>query len=246
VQLQIGRQDTHNLPKIIINTTMKACSKCKETKDSTEFNKSKSASDGLRSECRCCQSIYSKKYYPKNKGAVAARSKKWREENKDTVSAYHKQYRIENKQSLAAKAKIYNEENKEKIKETKHKYKGRRNSMRRKRYANDRNYRTITVMRTRMNKVLAGVSKSKPMLELLGCSLDHFHFHIEQQFTDGMTWDNRGDWHYDHIQPCSSFDQDDPKQQEICWHYTNYQPMWAEDNISKHAKIIPEHQVNLI
>jgi hypothetical protein len=61
-----------------------------------------------------------------------------------------------------------------------------------------------------------------------------------------MTWDNYGEWHMDHIQPCASFDQTDPEQQKICWHYTNYQPLWAEDNLRKSDTIINEHQTKLL
>ena len=51
-----------------------------------------------------------------------------------------------------------------------------------------------------------------------------------------MTQKNYGEWHVDHIKPCASFDLTDPKQQEICFHYTNLQPLWAIDNIKKGSK----------
>ena len=54
-----------------------------------------------------------------------------------------------------------------------------------------------------------------------------------------MTWENHGryGWHIDHIMPCSSFDLTDPEQQKKCFHYTNLQPLWAHENMSKGAKI---------
>jgi hypothetical protein len=57
-------------------------------------------------------------------------------------------------------------------------------------------------------------------------------------FTEGMSWDNYGEWHIDHILPCSSFDLADIEQQKICFNYKNLQPLWAEDNLRKGAKII--------
>ena len=57
--------------------------------------------------------------------------------------------------------------------------------------------------------------------------------YLELQFTDGMTWENRGNWHIDHIRPCASFDLTDPEQQKQCFHYTNLQPLWAADNLAK-------------
>jgi hypothetical protein len=59
--------------------------------------------------------------------------------------------------------------------------------------------------------------------------------HLEAQFRDGMSWDNYGryGWHIDHIIPCSSFDLTDTDQQRKCFHYTNLQPLWAHENLSK-------------
>ena len=48
-----------------------------------------------------------------------------------------------------------------------------------------------------------------------------------------MNWGNRKKWHLDHIRPCASFDLSDINQQKECFHYSNFQPLWAKDNISK-------------
>ena len=88
-------------------------------------------------------------------------------------------------------------------------------------------------MRSRMWHVLKGASKSKPTMELLGCSIDRLWIHLESQFVDGMTRENYGEWHVDHIIPCSFFDLTDPEQQKECFHYTNLQPLWAIDNLIK-------------
>ena len=53
-----------------------------------------------------------------------------------------------------------------------------------------------------------------------------------------MTKENHGFWHIDHIIPCASFNLKDPKQQTKCFHYTNLQPLWAKENLSKGAKIL--------
>ncbi len=57
-----------------------------------------------------------------------------------------------------------------------------------------------------------------------------------QQFTTGMTWENQGLWHLDHKRPCAAWDLTKPDEQAGCFHYTNYQPLWAKDNLSKGAK----------
>jgi hypothetical protein len=49
-----------------------------------------------------------------------------------------------------------------------------------------------------------------------------------------MTWENYGSWHIDHIKPFTAFDDlTDPEQQREVCHYTNLQPLWAEDNLRK-------------
>ena len=51
--------------------------------------------------------------------------------------------------------------------------------------------------------------------------------------TEGMSWENHGDWHVDHIRPCCSYDLTIEEEQKKCFHYTNLQPLWAEENLSK-------------
>ena len=58
-----------------------------------------------------------------------------------------------------------------------------------------------------------------------------------------MSWDKINLIHIDHIIPCSSFDLSDPKQQKICFHYTNLQPLWAVDNLKKGARL-DYHETN--
>ena len=74
--------------------------------------------------------------------------------------------------------------------------------------------------------------------ELIGCTVTELRQHLEDQFTNGMDWDNygRNGWHIDHIRPCASFDLSDPYQQRQCFHYSNLQPLWEADNIRKGAK----------
>lgn len=87
----------------------------------------------------------------------------------------------------------------------------------------------------------SNVSKEHPSIVYLGCTIEEFKQHIEKQFVEGMSWDNhsRGEqcWHLDHIKPLASLTDitDTNKLKEIC-HYTNYQPLWERDNLSKQDK----------
>jgi hypothetical protein len=79
-----------------------------------------------------------------------------------------------------------------------------------------------------------GYSKNSSTFEILGCSYGHFIKHIENQFLKGMTWENRNEWHIDHIVPVAS-----AKSVEDLIklnHFTNMRPIWAKDNLAKSAK----------
>lgn len=97
-----------------------------------------------------------------------------------------------------------------------------------------------TRMRKRLHQLFGRSSKSGRLVRFLGCSMPQFMNHLEMLFEPGMTWENRGrGWHVDHIRPLSSFDLTDQAQAAKACHYTNLQPLWAFDNLSKGAKTFP-------
>ena len=82
------------------------------------------------------------------------------------------------------------------------------------------------------------IEKSQTTYGSLGFSPLQLRNHLESQFVEGMSWDNMGEWHIDHIRPIASFTFDsvnDPEF-EACWALENLQPLWATDNLSKGAK----------
>ena len=76
------------------------------------------------------------------------------------------------------------------------------------------------------------------MNKCTGCSPIFLISYLESKFTEGMTWDNHGEWHIDHIIPCCSFNLENEEEQKKCFHYTNLQPLWAKDNLRKGGKIL--------
>jgi hypothetical protein len=91
-------------------------------------------------------------------------------------------------------------------------------------------------LRSRMHCALK-YPKSKSTMKLLGCDINWLRAWLEVSFKPGMTWENYGPgWHVDHIRPCASFDLSDPSQQKLCFHFTNLQPLWAEENQEKYNK----------
>lgn len=106
------------------------------------------------------------------------------------------------------------------------------------RLASDPAFKILHNLRRRMRSAINGSFKCNTTRQLLGCTTDAIRNHLEARFTKGMSWHNYGikGWHIDHIKPCASFDLTDPEEQRQCFHYTNLQPLWAEENIKKGSK----------
>lgn len=92
----------------------------------------------------------------------------------------------------------------------------------------------------RMRKALNGLKDGMSWEMLVGYNLTELKQHLEGLFTSGMTWENYGEWHIDHIKPVSSFNFDTINNEfNKCWSLDNLQPLWAKDNLSKSDKYAP-------
>lgn len=104
----------------------------------------------------------------------------------------------------------------------------------------DLNYNIGNRLRSRIAHAVrgSGVRKALKTCELVGCSLEQLRKWLESKFTEGMNWDKflSQEIHIDHAKPVDSFDLSDPDQQKVCFHFTNLQPLWARDNLSKRNK----------
>lgn len=105
--------------------------------------------------------------------------------------------------------------------------------------ARDIQHRLKGHLRSRLYKALrdAGTARNASAVQDLGCTVEQLRAYLESKFLPGMTWENRHLWHIDHIRPLASFDLTDPEQQRQACHYTNLQPLWAEDNLRKGASL---------
>ena len=143
-----------------------------------------------------------------------------------------KKYREENPEKIRATRKKHYEENRKKIRAGNKKYK-------RQRYQQDPIFRLLHNMRSGLWRCLSGRRKNSHTMQYVNMTPDELMDYLEGRFTEGMTRDNYGEWHVDHIRPLASFDFTRPDKEEqlhMAWNYTNLQPLWAADNISKGAK----------
>lgn len=165
---------------------------------------------------------------------------------------YKVKYHREHAEERIKKAKEYYEANKEKVREYKRSIRPienarkrspqarqKTNANRRAKKQSDPAWAMADRLRKRIGRAIRDYAPGRKLRktnEYLGCSMDEFMAHIQSLFLPGMNWTNRDEWHIDHIKPCALFDLMDPRQQKQCFHYTNLQPLWAQDNIRKHAK----------
>lgn len=201
---------------------MKTCSKCKNEKDFIAFAILKSSKNGYRSQCKICVKEYNKYYYSNN----IENRRKYYIDNKEHIKQSQTKYQLENMEYIRSYSKQYQIDNKEVI-----------NKYHRDRKLTDPLFKLICNTRTLIWKAVknSGYSKKSKTHEILGCSYDDFKKHLERKFTEGMTWENAGQWHIDHIYPVSL--AKDEKHIIELNHYSNLQPLWAEDNIKKSNKI---------
>jgi IS30 family transposase len=90
-------------------------------------------------------------------------------------------------------------------------------------------------LRSRMYQAVRRGTKSGSAVRDLGCTIAELKTWIESNFVDGMSWDNWGEWHIDHVRPLASFDLTDRIQFLQACHFTNLQPLWAKDNLRKNC-----------
>ena len=148
-------------------------------------------------------------------------------------------WRARNKEILREKRLKFLEDNKERLILERKNKRYLVNKRLKERRETDINYKLTELFRFRLRREIkkCGTTKVGKYSELLGCTIEEMRTYLESLFLEGMSWDNHGVWHIDHIKPCCSFDLVDPEQQKICFHYKNLQPLWAIDNIKKGGKV---------
>lgn len=236
---------------------MKYCNKCQTQKPLDQFYVNKAKSDGRAGDCKVCVKARANAWYHSNKERAAATMKTYREENKEACVARAQAWAEENREKSRQIKAAWKKRNPETV--NRHAREGaRRNSEKQavrkkiyreanphvaraytqKRRAENPHQRVHDAMGNRFRDVLRSNKGGKSWRELAGYGVKELRAHLEKQFVDGMTWDNYGEWHIDHIRPVVSFDFEVEFEKTVraCWALTNLQPLWAIDNIKKGKK----------
>ena len=172
---------------------------------------------------------HKKEYINKNRQEINKRNTRWRKNNKEKIQKLGKKYREEHKEYI----KNYNLQNKEKINEQKR-------IKRNKRLINDPLYKLTRNIRCRIYMFFKkrNITKRNKTFEIVGCTPQELRNHIENQFTEGMNWNNYGvyGWHVDHRIPLDA-GKNEEEIYKLC-HHKNLQPLWANENLKKSNKIL--------
>jgi hypothetical protein len=206
--------------------------------------------------------IRRKSYTDKNIETIRKRGREYRKLNKEALSAKTKARRAANPEYYKSKSKIirdsrtieqieakrmydkeYKKNNKEKLQKWRidnaDKIREQKRIWSNKKASTDVTYRLKRNIRTRIRCALKPTNAYKvdKSEKLLGCSIDYFKKYFSSLFTDGMNWDKfmSADIEIDHIKPCAKFDLTQESEQRSCFHYTNLQPLWWQDNNKKGA-----------
>lgn len=160
--------------------------------------------------------IYEQKYFQKNKKRYTLNNKKWSQQNPEKNKEHQKKYRQKTTSKIKRNKKLAI-------------------------LRQDPLFRIKENMSRNMRKSLKvnNLSKKRRHWEnLVGYTIQELKKHLENLFTEGMSWNNYGAWHIDHIVPKSFFKykSTDDVEFRYCWSLSNLQPLWAKDNMSKGSK----------
>jgi hypothetical protein len=174
---------------------------------------------------------YNRLYYNVNKKVLLEKNKEYRKKQKDKLVETYKSYKKKNELKITEYQKKYRLKHSKKLKKYLYEYKKNRR-------ANDILFYLRETLSHRIRTFLKtkNIDKKNTTMSIVGCTPNELRDHIQKQFKEGMSWENRNKWHIDHIIPLSSA-KDEKMIYELC-HFTNLQPLWIEENLKKGNKII--------
>lgn len=238
---------------------MRKCSLCKTEKPLSEFHKRNAK--WYSSHCKPCRREYRKAQYAENPFPVRERSRKWREENPEKAKETNRLAKERNKEKIAAQQKAWRAANIDRIRlESRAKYAANREMLAAKARewrarnpekvaaAKRKHYHAVgkhraefkageaarRILKRTLNQI--GKEKVRKTTKTLGYGFDCLKQHLERNFCEGMSWENYGEWHVDHIVPVAEMIRlgiTCPKKINAL---KNLRPAWSAENIAKRDK----------
>lgn len=228
--------------------SFRVCRKCERSLPLSEFySHTRKTGTALNYfSCKSCWAEANKRRRIANPKKYAEQNRKWQQKNREKCRSNCRRWKLKHQELYVKYQKKYYDANREKRIEASKRYRlnniEKYRGFRREQYSKSKDYRISMLLRRRLFGEMkkASAKKSKTTFDLLGCTISEFKKYIESIFLPGMSWENHSihGWHLDHIRPCCSFDLSDPEQQKKCFHFSNFQPLWAKDNLKKARKII--------
>ena len=223
----------------------KTCSKCGENKEFSYFYNNKVSKDGKRPDCIEC--VKANRHTESHR--QLRRKYQQSSEYKAKRDEYRKRPEIREKEYKRQKAYLQRPD----VADRRAAYFQRKDvKQRRREYEKERrknpHWRIAGSMSKAISKALKVVGETKRRRhweDIVGYTKEELVTHLENQFQPGMTWDNYGEWHVDHIVPTAHFDITSVDCDELkkCWALSNLQPLWAADNIRK-SDNVPTNVMN--
>ena len=232
----------------------KKCVRCKNFFTTKSFYANKKNIDGLDSYCKNCKDSMVEKYAKSDKGKEVHR----KSAAKLQKTSKRINWRIEYRKQPYVKEKE-KEESRKRRKTQKYKdWVAKRKQDPKVKLAIRvcQQNRRINNPNIRLNDGISGGIYRSIKLKKNNChwetlvdfTFDQLKKHLQKQFKPGMTWDNYGKWHIDHIRPKASFNFKTPENPDFkkCWCLKNLQPLWASENCSKRDQINTPVQMSLL
>jgi hypothetical protein len=215
------------------NQVTKICTKCKLEKSLDLFYNDNSKKSGKKSLCKVCDDNR-KKIKRETDPEYRKKENRKRTDRRKRRMAIDPEYRKKENRKRSDRKKRKGEINPEfKTKENKKKYERDKNKF---------GFTEIKTIRGNLQKAIRNqyYTPTSKLRLILGVDWENFKQYFEGKFSEGMTWDNYGEWVIDHIIPMTF-----AKNYESILklnHYTNLQPLWFDDNIKKADNILEEHK----
>jgi len=212
---------------------MKVCARCKEEKSILDFGKRSASPDGMHPYCKPCHRTSANKGYHKDVEASRARDRDRNKGRKEYLSENNKKWVQENSERHNANSRAWHKNNRDRVI-------ARNKARYHEKYRSDTSFRLDRIIRRSLSRLveMSGKGKKGKTLDIVGYSSEDLQRHIGGMFRDGMSWENYGEWHIDHIMPINHFIKSGITDPAIVNALENLQPLWAYENLSKGDRIL--------